>query len=543
MSFITNLGQKISSNWKSGVTVSLVSIPLSVSLAVASGTTPTVGIITAVWAGLMAALFGGSNYNVVGPTGALSGLLAVYAASNGADALPMLAIVSGVMILASWVFKLERYLVFVPASTVHGFTLGVAFIIAFNQLNYIFGLDGLPKHETFMNNTIESLRHIWSGSLSSFVLFALFLIGLFVLLKVMPKLPGAITLTPIGILVGYLGTIGKIPFHFQTLGEKFSDIRPIIMETPRIFFDSSLIKAGVAVALIAILETMISAKIADGLTDTKHNKNKEMRGLGIANIVSGIFGGIPATAALARTALNIKAGANHRTSSGMSAVCIVLISLIFLKYFTFIPLAVIAAILVFVAVRMVESGHFLRMYRFDKKGLVLALIVAGVTVFEDPIIGILFGTSVSLILFVEKLSKGQFELIINDANRKMVGKMSGEEIDAVNLDKSFHTMIYSIKGQLAYINAQAHLSRFEDKLPEYSFIILRLRELYFIDMDGIDVFDEIVDLIESRGKKVLITGASPLLAEEMAESNAFMRLKAGGFVFERTRDALKYLGF
>ena len=127
---------RLAANWQSGITVSLVSIPLSVSLAVASQATPVMGIITAIWAGLMAAIFGGSNYNIVGPTGALSGLLAAYALTQGVSMLPMLAIVAGLFVLIAYAARLERFLVFVPASAIQGFTLGVAFIIGLNQLNF-----------------------------------------------------------------------------------------------------------------------------------------------------------------------------------------------------------------------------------------------------------------------------------------------------------------------------------------------------------------------------------------------------------------------
>ena len=182
-----NIFSKIKSNWKSGLTVSLVSIPLSVSLAVASGTSPTVGIITAVWAGLFASIFGGSNFNIVGPTGALSGILAAYAIMHGADMLPMLALVTGVFVLISYFFKLERYLVLIPGSTVHGFTLGVAFIIGLNQFNFATGITGLTPHPRFIENVLESFRHIPQGSLSTFTVFVVFLTALFLITKYFKK--------------------------------------------------------------------------------------------------------------------------------------------------------------------------------------------------------------------------------------------------------------------------------------------------------------------------------------------------------------------
>jgi len=535
---------KLKTNWKSGLTVSLVSIPLSVSLAVASNSTPTAGIITAIWAGLMASLFGGSKYNIVGPTGALSGILAAYALVHGAGALPMMAIVSAVFIFISYIFKLERYLVFIPASTVHGFTLGVAFIIGLNQLNFALGLSGLTKHPEFIKNVLETFSNISQTSLPTLGIFGLFLVGLFVLLKFTPKLPGAITLTPIGIFLGYLSTTGKLPFTLQTLGMQYADIAPKLFQSFSFSLSTAVLLPAFTVAVVAILETMISAKIADGMTGTKYQPRKEMFGLGIANAVSGLMGGIPATAALARTSLNVKTGANDQMSATVSSICIALISFVFLAYFKYIPLAVVAAILVFVAVRMVEIVHFSRMFTLDKKSFWIAILVAGVTIYEDPIVGILFGTAVSLLLFVEKLSKGQFELIVNNTEHKIADRVTGEDIDDENICKDCHTLVYSIKGQLAYVNAQAHISRFETKLnADYEHVVLRMRELFFIDLDGVDAFEEIVNLIESEGKQVLLTGVNPLIEKSLEESKAFRRIKETGCIFTHTREALQKIGY
>lgn len=531
-------------NWKSGLTTTLVSLPLSVSLAVASQSTPTAGIITAVWAGLIASIFGGSNYNIIGPTGALSGILAAYALVHGVGTLPMLAIVAGVATLVAYIFKFEKYLVFIPASTIHGFTLGVAFIIGLNQLNFAMGLSGLAQHERFIDNVVESLKHVSSISPITFLVFLVFLVCLFAFAKLAPKFPGIIVLAIISMVIGYLGKIHYLPFSLQTLGEKYADMKGRIflpMDFSMSFFDKTLIIAALTVALIAILETMISAKIADGMTKTKHDKRKEMLGLGLANIASGIMGGIPATAALARTALNIKAGASDKMSATINSVAVGLIAIIFLSYFSYIPLAVIASILVYVAIRMVAAEHFFRLYKWDKKGFALSMIVAFVTVYEDPIAGILLGTAIALVIFMEKLSRGQFELIINDEEKKIKDRIIAESL--VPIVDEHDTMVYSLKGQLAYINAQTHIARFEQSLNGYKNIILRLRELYFVDLDGVDAFNEIVELIRGQGKEVLVTGTNPLIVKMMEESELFRDLEKRGLVFERTRDALKYLGY
>lgn len=532
---------KLKQNWKSGVTVSLVSIPLSVSLAVASHASPSMGIITAIWAGLVASLFGGSNFNVVGPTGALSGLLAMYAITHGAGALPMLAIMSGALILIAQLLRLERYLVLVPGSAIQGFTLGVAFIIGLNQLNFALGLSGLEKHEKFIQNVVESLRHIGSASGYVVLVFVFALAFLFLFKKFVPKLPGAILLAPLGILVGYAGSAGLLPFTLPTLGALYPSITTGLFLPYTISFHQTMIAPALAVALIAIIETMVSAKIADGMTKTRYDKQKEMRGLALANIMSGAMGGMPATAALARTSLNVKTGANNKLSATMSSIGVAVISLLFLGNFTFIPLAVIAAILVFVAVQMVEAKHFKRMFFHDKKSFFVALFVAFVTVYEDPIIGIILGVCIALLILVEKLSRGQFDLIINDQNKKIVRHITGEKLQEIT--EGSNTIVYSIGGLLCYVNGETHLGRFHRGLNGFENVILRMRDVYYVDIDGAEAMDEIIRTIQEKGKNVFVTSVNPLIDGMMNESLAYKELKAGGCVFEKSSDALKHLGF
>lgn len=546
---IKHIIQSIQFNWKSGLTVSLVAIPLSISLAVAAGATPTQGIITAIWAGLIAGIFGGSNYNITGPTGALSGLIATFLFIHGAQSLALLTIMVGGFILIAYVLRLERYLIYIPANTIQGFTLGVAFIIGLNQLNFALGLGVLPKHERFVDNVAESFKHINEASIITLLVFIVFLIGMFTADKAwkkipkVPLLPPAVLLAPVGIFLGYLAETDRLPFVLQTLGSRYADIAPQLFLP--ISFDVSISKsiviAALTIALIGILETMLSAKIADGMTKTKHNKRKEMLGLGLANIASGLTGGLPATAALARTSLNIRSGGVSKMSAIIHAIFVAIISLLLLSTFKYIPLAVIASILVAVSIRMVEQEHFKRMWNIDRKSFFVALLVAGITVYEDPIIGILVGAAISLLLFLDTLSRGQFDLIINDTNKKIVGKLSGEKLAEITGNSD--TLVYSIKGHLTYVDSQAHIARFESSLKNYENVILRLRELYFIDLDGVDAFDEIISLIEDKaGKTVYITGANELAIHLLRDGKKFKELEEKGRVFLHTADALKKLG-
>ncbi len=524
--------QKIKENWKSGLTISLVSIPLAVSLAIASGASPTRGIIAAIWSGFIASIFGGSNYNVIGPTGALSGILATYAILYGENVLPILAIFSGIIIISCYFFNIEKYLVFLPSSTIQGFILGVSFIIIFNQINFAFGLTELKTHERFIENVIESFKNIHNGSLISFSIFLFFAIILFILIKVIPQIPGSVIISIVGIFIGYLTSNKIIPLDLPTLETRFSNLNPKLFLPIKFIFSSKLILPALIIALISILETMISAKIADGMTKTKYKKQKEVLGLGLANIASGFAGGIPTTAALARTALNIRSGATHKISTAISSSFIVIISFLLLNYFKFLPLAIIASILTIVGIRMIEMENFVKMFKTDKTNFVIALIVAVITILEDPIIGLLLGALISMLIFMQKLSKGQYELLSN--------KQEENIFELKEKAKKTDTLIYSIKGELAYINAQSHITRFEKTPIENKNIIINLKNINFIDNDGIEAIEEIIELITTKEKKLMFVLDKNSLTEKMLkESHKFSNLKNKNLVFESLALALE----
>jgi SulP family sulfate permease len=418
-----------------------------------------------------------------------------------------------------------------------------------NQLNSALGLQKIPGHEKFIDNVRESFWHTPSFSLETTVVFFIFFIGILITekyrkkIKALSNLPATALFAVIGIFVGFLSSTHIIPVHLQTLGSKYSNLSGQLFIFPdfSFHFDWAFISAAITVSLIAIIETMLSARIADSMTKTKHNKRREMFGLGIANVASGLAGGIPATAALARTSLNIKSGATDRGSAFISSIAVAVISLFLLPYFKYIPMAVIAAILVTVAVRMIEGEHFIRMYKIDKKSFVISLLVAFVTVYEDPTIGILFGVAVSLFFFLENISQGRFDLGINDLNRKMIAHISGKK--NYKLSKKSHTIVYSIKGHLTYIDSQAHLSRFDTDHKHHKNIILRLRELSFIDIDGVDALEEIIEILERRGVQVYITGVNDFILHMLFKSKHFVALQNAGKVFPHTTDALRHLGF
>jgi SulP family sulfate permease len=192
---------------------------------------------------------------------------------------------------------------------------------------------------------------------------------------------------------------------------------------------------------------------------------------------------------------------------------------------------------------MVELEHFVKLFKVDKLHFGIAMVVAFVTIYEDPIVGILFGTAVSLITFMEKLSRGQYEMIVNQKEKDIHSKSRISTQELHDIKESIHTLVYSIKGQLAYINGQAHIARFEQKLNKVENVVLRLRELYFIDVDGIEALDEIIELLESRGINVYVTGLDKLIETELSHSKEFQQLVSKGHVYSKTSEILNKLGY
>jgi SulP family sulfate permease len=535
-----NLLKLAASNWKSGLTVALVSLPLSLSLAIASGATPIMGIITAVWAGLVAAVFGGSDYNVIGPAGALAAIIAAFGMVFGPALMPALAICSGLLMLAIWLLRLDRYLVFIPSSVMYGFTLGVGLAIGLGQLNSVLGLSGLPAHESLLLNLLESLRHLGQTQLPTLGLFAACLALLFAGVRFFPKVPGAVVVAVIGIAVGWAAESHLLPFEVQTLLAKYGTFHADLFQPPALLppLDPVFFKAVVTVAVVAVLETLLSAKIADGMTGSRFHQSNEVRGVALANIASGIAGGLPATGVFVRTALNVKTGATSRVSSGLNACFVAIISLLLFSGFQYLPLAAVASILVFAAIRMVDVKEFKKLYRFDRGSFWLALVVAVLVFSVDSMIGLLFGVAASLLIFVTRLSRAQSELTLHKPNCDLLRiphhKLAEHEGDC-------DIVVYRFAGELTYFNGNSH----EDNIRRIKAktIILSLRNLLYADLDGVEILHGILTQAEKAGHVVYLTSISEFVRPTLEKAVWFKRMQEAGGVFASTTDALTALGF
>ena len=534
---------KILQNWKSGIAVSIVSIPLALALAISSGATPTQGIITAFWAGLIGGVFGSSNYNIIGPTGALAGILMTFAFTHGYEVLPIIAILSGLLISIAYLFKFDRFIIFIPQAVIHGFSLGVAFIIGMGQLDNILGIVNVPKTEHFITNVITILQNLYQANWLIFIAFTLSTLFILFWNKKIPKIPGAAIISFVGIVSMLIIKHFNFSFDILTLGDKYNSIHATLFENPFSQFNLSLLLRkdiwiiSIATAIIAILETLISGQIANIMTKTKFNRHKEILGLSIANIGSGIFGGIPATAALARTALNIKSGANHKTSAIINSIFIGIISIFFIKYFELIPMFVIASILVVVAINMVEKKHFIHLIENEKTAFIISLFVAILVIVEDPMVGLIIGSVIALLIFVNKLSYGQTEILIWNNGIMTESVLKNEFIKKTIIDSDI--IVYKISGTLTYINMPAHIETI-NKIKNNKYVIISLRHAFYADVDGIDYLGEIIEILKSNNNKhIVLSGINKDIQTKINHTDFYKRKLLEKKIYKRTSEAIK----
>jgi SulP family sulfate permease len=341
----------VKTNLQAASLVALVSLALSIGLGIASGSTPVAGLRTAIWGGIACGIFGSSPFNIIGPAGALSGMLNTYSTKWGSDILPWIAIISGGFCLIFARLHLTRYCLFMPKSVFEGFTLSVALTIGFKQINYAFGLTGLKPHVEFLDNLWESLSHLNEAQWGSMVLFFPLTIALLLLMKHYPKIPWMVLLPLLSIFFGYFFRDKHSGWYLPTLQTKFGELPSSIAALPEIkslqTLSSSdiggLILAGLTVAFVSVLETLISAKIAENKTTAESLRNdlghfdesQETYALSLGQLLSGICSGMPCTGVFVRTNLNQANAANHTLSQFMNAVFVLVVTAVAMPIFSY----------------------------------------------------------------------------------------------------------------------------------------------------------------------------------------------------------------
>ena len=431
----------------------------------------------------------------------------------------------------------------------YGFAAGVAFLIAASQLFDATGLSALKRTGHFIGDIELYLEHAHNTNLQALAVFGIFLIAILVWKRYVKFLPAVIPVAVIGILFGWIESNFLPAIDLITLGDKFGSFKATLVvsvpwqQAPALFGNIEAIKwiIGVAgtVALISILETLITAQIADKVTKTQSSARKELFGLGLSNLGSGALGGLPATGVFIRTGANIKAGATHKTSSGLAAVFTAIIALVVLPLFIYIPMTVIAALLVNTALGLIETHKFVEFYHKEKQSFFIAILVLAITVFEDAGIAVVIGAVVALLFFADRVSHGYFDIIFNykDGSKKEIRK--GRTLH-IPKDDAYTFVTYSIAGSLGYLDSSRHEANIKtlahsNNIPA---VIVRLRNLFSLDYEAEEMLAASIQRLLDNKKEVYISSSSSDLLEGLLSFEVVKKLQAEGRICAKTQDAI-----
>ncbi|WP_172148321.1 MULTISPECIES: SulP family inorganic anion transporter [Pseudomonas] len=481
-------------NLVSGVIVGIVALPLAMAFAIASGVKPEQGIYTAIVAGVLVSLFGGSRLQIAGPTGAFIVILASITAEHGIDGLQIATMMAGVMLLLLGITRLGAIIKFIPAPVIVGFTAGIGVIIWVGQWKDFFGLpkvDGEHFHEKVWH-LLQALPDLHPAT----TLLAILSLGL-VLFST--RLPG-LKRVPGPLVAMLVVTLIQALFQFEgvaTIGSAFGGIPqglPTLglpeITLPRVI---ELIGPAFAIAMLGAIESLLSAVVADGMTGTKHDSNQELIGQGIANLAAPLFGGFAATGAIARTATNIRNGGTSPLAGVMHAVTLLLIILFLAPLASDIPLCALAAILFVVAYNMSELRHFKRMVlRAPRADVAILLITFSLTVFSDLVVAVNIGVILAMLHFMRRMA----------ASVEVQQVVEQELEEELRLGGHTHlppgVLVYTIEGPLFFAAAENFERALAQTHTDPQMLVIRLNRVPFMDITGLQTLEEVIQQLHKR---------------------------------------------
>ena len=504
-----------SSDLIAGLIVGIIALPLAIAFGIASGVTPQQGLITAIVAGFLISFFGGSNFLIGGPTGAFIVIVAGIVSQYGMQGLIIATIMAGVFLVVMGVCKMGVIFKFIPYPIVVGFTSGIALTIFSTQMKDFFGLPlDLQVPAGFIPQWGCYFQNIGSINWVELVMSIVCLVICFSWGKVTKKVPGSLIALIVGTVISVL--LSKFAgVELATIGSKFPELanglpmpKPV---APSFDFETikGLVSPAFTIAILCAIESLLAAMVADGATGKKHHANTELIGQGIANIVTPLFGGIPATGALARTMASINNGGKSPVTGLVHAVVLLLIYLFLMPYAVYIPLSCLAAILVQVAYNMSEWRTFKYLLRGDKSDVAVLLITFFLTVIVDLTVAIEVGVVLAIVLFVRRVMQTS-NISMLDGNSVAATEdeeaASMENTDRLDIPKGVE--IYEIDGPFFFGLA----SRFEEleamKKPGTKVRIIRMRKVPFIDSTGVNNLRNLCERTRKRGVTVILSGVT-----------------------------------
>ncbi|UUU19012.1 SulP family inorganic anion transporter [Streptomyces sp. DSM 40750] len=510
-----------------GLTVAIVALPLALGFGVSSGLGAEAGLATAVVAGALAALFGGSNLQVSGPTGAMTVVLVPIVAEYGPGGVLTVGLMAGVMLVALAVLRAGKYMQYVPAPVVEGFTLGIACVIALQQIPNALGVP-TPEGDRVLVVAWNALAEFakdpnWTTVAFALAVAAVMLVGA----RRRPTIPFSILAVIAATLVAQVAgldavkPIGDLPSGLPAPSLSFLDPGAL----------GSLLAPAVAVAALAALESLLSASVADGMTvGQKHDPDRELFGQGLANIAAPLFGGVPATGAIARTAVNVRTGASSRLASLIHAVVLAVIVFAAAPLVSKIPLAALAGVLLATAIRMIEVGSLRAMAKATRADALILVLTAVATLALDLVYAVIIGLVAAGALALHAVAEqARLEEVPLDR-----GDHSAEEHALL----AEHIVAYRIDGPLFFAAAHRFLLELAE-VADVRVIILRMSRVTTIDATGALVLKDVVEKLNRRGIVVMTSGIRPGQRQVLDSVGALELLRLEGREYATTPEAIQ----
>ncbi|MEU8326043.1 SulP family inorganic anion transporter [Nonomuraea sp. NPDC048881] len=511
-----------------GLTVAIVALPLALGFGISSGLGAQAGLATAVVAGALAAVFGGSALQVSGPTGAMTVVLVPIMHAHGATGVLTVGLLAGLLLLGLALARAGRFMMLVPAPVVEGFTLGIACVIGMQQVPAALGVP-TPAGDKVLAVAWQAVRDFaarpnWAALAMAAAVAALILVGG----RRRPAVPFSLLAVVAATLVAELAglpvtRIGALPAGLPAPSLEFLDVTAL----------SSLVAPAFAVAALAALESLLSAAVADGMSvNHRHDPDRELFGQGIANLVAPLFGGVPATGAIARTAVNVRAGASSRLAALAHAAILGVIVFTAAGLVARIPLAALAGVLLATAARMVEVGSVTSMLRSTRADAVVLVSTAVATLVLDLVTAVILGLIVAGALALRAIA-GNVRLDTVPLQADLPGDHDAEEHELL----AEHIVAYRLDGPLFFAAAHRFLLELSE-VADVSVVILRMSRITTIDASGALVLGDAVTRLERRGITVYVSGIRDGHHRPLRALGAIARLDEAGQVFASTPEAI-----
>lgn len=496
-----------------GITVGIVALPLAMAFAIASGVKPEAGIFTAVIAGFIVSALGGTKVAIGGPTGAFIVILFGIGAKYGFDNLVICTILAGGLLLALGLARLGTMIKYIPYPVTMGFTSGIAVLIFSTQIKDFLGLtvDKMPSE--FVEKMKVLGLHLNTAQWPTLALAASSLaIILFWPKKWQRRVPGSIVALVLG-----TAAVALFQLPVETIGSKFGGIpqglpKPHI---PVLSWDNvqHLFQPAVTIALLAAIESLLCAVVADGMVDDRHDSNQELIAQGLANIISPLFGGIAATGAIARTATNVKSGARSPVAGIIHAVTLLVIILAAAPLAKFVPLATLSAVLVNVALHMGEWHNFTRLSKWPRSDSLVFLSVFALTVVVDLTVAVEIGMVMAAILFIKRSSETTQIMAVDEST-----ETEGSHHSLVGKEVPKGVMVYRMMGAFFFGAVDKLESALKREKAEPEVLILRMRKVVAMDATGLNALEDLYDKLHRKGKHVVLSAphTNPMMVMEKA---------------------------